>query len=94
MNPGQIGSGLEIKAIEALAMGCPMVTTAIGAAGLQNGQEEAFLVADTPAAFSSAVVKILSSSELQVSMSRKAKLFASEYNQKALRPLLALLEAH
>lgn len=50
INPAQIGSGLKIKNIEALAHGRPMITTSLGVDGLEDAVGKGLLVADTPAA--------------------------------------------
>lgn len=88
VNPLKAGTGLKIKAVEALAMGCPMVTTSVGCAGIERGAGKSFLVADTAEIFSASVVKILQSIELQEKLSQAALAFADEYNQSALQPLL------
>ena len=57
VNPVRFGSGLKIKNIEALAMGCPLVTTSHGAVGL--GEPPACRVADDPEEFADSVVDLL-----------------------------------
>ena len=91
VNPVRVGTGLKIKAIEALAMGCPMITTSAGCAGLESGARKAFRVADTATEFAEEVLAILLSESRQVAMSREALAFAREYNCQALQPLLACL---
>lgn len=46
INPILMGGGLKIKCVEALMYGKPLVTTTVGAQGLENGINTAFLVAD------------------------------------------------
>lgn len=38
INPDQAGAGLKIKNVEALANACPLVTTSIGAEGIEDSQ--------------------------------------------------------
>lgn len=45
INPVQFGTGLKIKNIEALAFGCPLVTTAEGAAGMESQAADAMIIA-------------------------------------------------
>lgn len=56
VNPVRFGAGLKIKNVEALAFGKALVTTTIGAAGMEAGANSAFLVADEPAAFAEAII--------------------------------------
>lgn len=56
-NPVRYGAGLKIKNVEALAYGKGLVTTSIGAAGMEAGSGSAFLVADEPAAFAEAIIR-------------------------------------
>ena len=52
------GAGTRIKIVEAWAQGLPIVSTSIGAHGLQVQDEVDVLIADTPAAFAAAVVRL------------------------------------
>jgi glycosyltransferase involved in cell wall biosynthesis len=52
------GTGLKIKLVEALAHGKAIVTTSVGAQGLENISGSGFLVADTAEEFAAAVLKI------------------------------------
>ena len=59
--PLRMGSGTRLKILESAAMAKPIVSTNLGAEGLefQNGKE--ILLADEPSAFAAAVVKLLKS---------------------------------
>jgi len=52
------GGGIRGKALEAMAMKRPIVTTTIGVEGIHLRHEESALFADTPEAFANAVVKL------------------------------------
>jgi polysaccharide biosynthesis protein PslH len=52
--PLRAGGGTRIKILEALSRGLPVVSTTLGAAGLDLTSEEHLLLADTPADFASA----------------------------------------
>ena len=57
--PLRYGAGVSIKALEALRFGVPMVTTALGASGLDDVDPSALLRADTPRAFADGVTALL-----------------------------------
>ena len=57
--PLLIGSGTRLKILEALAMQKAVVSTSIGCEGLSVSSGEHLLVADQPAAFAQAVVKLI-----------------------------------
>jgi glycosyltransferase involved in cell wall biosynthesis/GT2 family glycosyltransferase len=56
--PLRFGAGVKGKIAEALACGLPVVTTTIGAEGMDLIDGEHALVADTPRAFADAVVRL------------------------------------
>jgi sugar transferase (PEP-CTERM/EpsH1 system associated) len=70
--PIRIGGGTRLKIYEALAMEKPMVSTTVGAEGLPLRDGEELLIADTPAEFADAVVRVLAD-----------QAFASELGQRA-----------
>jgi glycosyltransferase involved in cell wall biosynthesis len=82
INPTIVGSGLKIKNIEALGYGMPLVTTSIGAEGLNEGANKAFMVADDGPSFARAVVKILSNPIMAQNLSDAALQFCEEYNAR------------
>jgi glycosyltransferase involved in cell wall biosynthesis len=57
--PLRVGGGTRLKIFEALAMGLPVVSTAIGAEGLPLVSGRHFLEADASDAFAAAVVALL-----------------------------------
>lgn len=57
--PLRSGSGTRFKLLEALACGCPVVSTTIGAEGLGAVDGEHMLLRDTPQAFAEAVLALL-----------------------------------
>ena len=52
--PLRAGSGIQTKNLEAMAMGVPVVTTSVGAMGLEADIGKELLVADTPEDFAEA----------------------------------------
>ncbi len=57
--PLRSGSGTRFKLLEALACGCPVVSTALGCEGLEAVNGEHMLIVDMPDAFADAVLSIL-----------------------------------
>lgn len=94
VNPVRSGTGLNIKSIEALGYGKPLLTTPSGARGIESGMGAAFLCADTPAAFVDCVRKIWSEEDGARSLSMEALKFAREWNSAALSALSQVLLSH
>lgn len=63
--PLRIGGGSRIKILEALAMGKPIVSTSVGAEGLDVRNGEHLLLADAPEAFAAGVADLLRSPQLR-----------------------------
>lgn len=59
VNPVRHGAGINIKMVEAMAAGLPVVTTMVGARGLHWRDGEHLIVADTPDGFRAAVTGLL-----------------------------------
>jgi polysaccharide biosynthesis protein PslH len=57
--PLQIGGGSRLKILEALAMGRPVVSTSVGAEGLELANQRHLVLADDPVAFANAVLRLL-----------------------------------
>lgn len=71
--PLRVGGGTRIKAFEAMAMGCPVVSTAIGIEGLPVRAEEHFLLRDGAAEQADAIVSLLGDEELRHALSTRAR---------------------
>jgi sugar transferase (PEP-CTERM/EpsH1 system associated) len=63
--PLLVGGGTRLKILEALAAGCPVISTAIGADGLSLVEGEHLLIADTPDQFARGILTLLESAELR-----------------------------
>ena len=63
--PLRIGSGTRLKILEALAMGKAIVSTTVGAEGLNLKDGAEIFIADEPIAFADAVTRLLMDSELR-----------------------------
>jgi glycosyltransferase involved in cell wall biosynthesis len=71
--PLRVGGGTRIKAFEAMAMGCPVVSTSIGIEGLDVIDGEHFVRRDSPTGQAQAIVELLSDASRRSSLSRDAR---------------------
>ncbi len=63
--PLRIGSGTRLKILEALAMGKAIVSTTVGAEGLDLKDGEEIFIADEPTVFADAVTRLLTDASLR-----------------------------
>ena len=61
--PLRIGGGTRLKIYEAMAAGCPVVSTTVGAEGLSVSHPEEIRLADTPEQFACECIRLLQSEE-------------------------------
>ncbi|MGI6719165.1 MAG: glycosyltransferase family 4 protein [Bacteroidales bacterium] len=78
------GSGMRIKIIEGLALGKVIVSTTIGAEGIDVNNKKDILIADTPEDFVSAILEVLENKELFNSISNAAITTAQKYDIKKI----------
>ena len=79
------GSGLQVKHLEAMAMGIPILTTTIGSRGFEAIENQDLLVADTPNNFANHVNMLLDDRELRRSIGNSGrKLIEEKYNWQIL----------
>jgi glycosyltransferase involved in cell wall biosynthesis len=71
--PLRVGGGTRIKAFEAMALGCPVVSTTIGVEGLPLTPGEHYLRADTAAETAAAVASLLENRDLRQRMAAVAR---------------------
>ncbi len=71
--PLRSGSGTRFKLLEALACGCPVVSTTVGAEGLDAVDGEHMLLRDTPQHFADAVVALLEDPALGAALGRQGR---------------------
>jgi glycosyltransferase involved in cell wall biosynthesis len=71
------GTGVKIKNIEAIEYGLPIVTTSIGAQGLERFINRGLLIADTPKNFAEAIIKLCNNDEFF-----ESQMLSFEYSRK------------
>jgi glycosyltransferase involved in cell wall biosynthesis len=76
--PLRAGSGTRLKIFEAMAMGKAVVSTTVGAEGLDITPGEHYAVADGAAAFANAVVSLLEDQDRRQQMANAARALVDE----------------
>ena len=91
--PLRLGGGTRLKIVEAMAMGLPIVSTTIGVDGLDIRPGENILIADDPASFIEAVLKLLKDTDLHNRIAGGGQVLAHRYDWTTLtRPYVDLVE--
>lgn len=65
INPVLVGTGMKVKSLEAIAYGCPLVSTSHGMVGMEDWAEKVALVADQPGDFAASIVRLIQDSRLK-----------------------------
>jgi glycosyltransferase involved in cell wall biosynthesis len=98
--PLRIGGGTRLKIFEAMAMGKAVVSTTVGAEGLPVTTGRDILIADGPAPFADAVVRMIRHREVREQIAADARrLVLDRYDWAAVAadfdaPLTAVSGAH
>lgn len=83
--PLRVGGGTRLKILEAMAAGVPVISTRLGAEGLEVENEAHILLADTPAEIVSALDRLRGDGALWRRLACRARLLVSEkYNWDSL----------
>ncbi|MDP6415697.1 MAG: glycosyltransferase [Gammaproteobacteria bacterium] len=77
INPQRFGSGLKIKTVEAMGYGVPVLTTSVGAEGLEDAMDQALLCADDSASMRQQLLR-LTDITLRKSLSQNGLGFAAD----------------
>jgi glycosyltransferase involved in cell wall biosynthesis len=87
--PLRAAGGMRVKILQALAQGLPVVSTRLGCEGIRVTPEYDILIADTPAAFANAVLRVLENPSLAAYLSSNGRrLVETVYDYRiGLRPL-------
>lgn len=87
--PIRFGGGTRIKILEAFAHGLPVVSTTVGCEGLDVIDGQHLLVADDPAAFAAACLRLSEDAELRTRLvTAAAELWKSRYRWTVLSPYI------
>lgn len=95
VNPVRMGTGVNIKLLDALACAAPCITTESGARGLDEYRAHAFVTVpdDDPKAYASEVMALLSDDASRRSLALAARQAAERWNEKQLGVLTELLRS-
>lgn len=91
INPQQFGTGLSIKSVDALLHGRPLVTTASGGRGLEDGAGEAFRQASEPEEFAEQVSELLLDPAKAAALAACALEYARRYHERMVSALAAVV---
>jgi glycosyltransferase involved in cell wall biosynthesis len=72
------GGGIRIRIVEAMAMGIPVVSTSLGAEGIDVTHGSDIMIADDPENFSEAVIKLLENQTFFANIGKNARSFIEE----------------
>jgi glycosyltransferase involved in cell wall biosynthesis len=87
--PLRMGGGTRFKILEALAMGKPVVSTALGAEGFPVTHGQELLLADEAEDFAQAVVALLDTPEKRESLGQAGRIFIeARYDWRVIVPLV------
>jgi glycosyltransferase involved in cell wall biosynthesis len=82
--PLRVGSGTRLKIYEAMAAGKAVVSTSVGAEGLDVHHDQDILLADEPDAFARSVTMLLQDVELRRRYERAAAALVAKYDWAAI----------
>jgi glycosyltransferase involved in cell wall biosynthesis len=67
--PLRMGSGTRLKILEAMSLGTPVISTSIGAEGIEYADFENIVIADSTAAMADAIIHLFTNPELSKQLS-------------------------
>ncbi len=79
--PIRLGSGVNVKIIEAMSYGIPVVTTSKGAEGLKVLAGEHFVLSNTPKEFAKSIKSLIDNLDMRRSLSIKAREYVLEHHE-------------
>jgi glycosyltransferase involved in cell wall biosynthesis len=83
--PLRTGSGTRLKILEAMAAGVPVISTSLGAEGLEVQHDRHILIADAPSGFAAAVERITTDGALRHRLAKEArKIICERYDWPAI----------
>lgn len=90
------GSGMRVKIVEAMALGKTVITTTIGAEGIDVTHNENILIADNVLDFENAIFRILADKDFSIQIGKNAARFVKEHldNRKVIQGLINFYKMH
>ena len=93
VSPVRFGTGIKTKNLSALSHGVPLVTTTVGADGMNLHHNETALIADSPQEFADAAVRAYTDENLWRRLARQGRrhiteYFSEEWMQEAVRSMV------
>ena len=88
VNPLRYGAGMKGKIGEALSWGLPVVTTTVGAEGMELVDGKDALIADTAEEFAARVVKLYKDKELWNMLSKNGRAKVDKWSPAAVKDLI------
>ncbi|NJM15827.1 MAG: glycosyltransferase [Bacteroidales bacterium] len=82
--PLHVGSGTRLKILEAMSYGIPVVSTSLGAEGIECENKTHILIADNATDFSTAIINIFNNNEELESMRKRARKLVEEKYEVAV----------
>jgi glycosyltransferase involved in cell wall biosynthesis len=76
--PLRVGGGTRLKILDAMAMGKPIVSTTVGAEGIEATHGEHILLADHPQEFADCVVRLIEQPELRAQLGKNGRKLAEQ----------------
>ena len=77
--PLRAGGGMRVKIVDAWSWGMPIVSTSIGAEGIEIAEGENILIGDTPEALAEAVVRVLKEPALGERLRSQGRAWVEEH---------------
>lgn len=78
INPVSFGSGLKTKCIESMAYGIPLITTSIGAQGIEDAVDSCFLLGDADNELAECIDNLVNNPDIRNKMSNKQIEYVNE----------------
>jgi len=79
--PFRISRGMQSKVLEAMASGLPVVGSSLAFQGIPAGEEGGVESADTPDAFSAAVIRLLQNPALRLARGERARAYVERHHR-------------
>lgn len=76
--PLRVGGGTRLKVYEAMGLGCPVVSTAIGVEGLPVKPGVHYELADAPKEFADAVIRLIDNPQQRENLAQSARHYVEE----------------